>query len=200
MDGGTERHIDRAACLTHNVADTYRADNPKSSSWLEADTFTFRKNGGGGVDTVVKLEDITRVEGDLHIYTCVQEGSWNRIYTHSKVAIIDDQWLIVGSANWSYRSMQYDGEISAFIDNPGLAQAALQRLLGHYDEVTALDVNNIEAEACTNLAGALGTNAVRQAAIANRYIVLPLNHVDLPNFGFPRVRPGVMDAPNYTWI
>lgn len=199
MVNGVEQHIDRANCVTWTVVDTYQADNPTASSWLEGDTLTFRRNGGGGIDTVVKLEDISRVDSALHIYTCMNVTARARIYTHSKVAIIDNRWLIVGSANWSYRSMQYDGEISAFIDNPALAQNTLQRLLGHYDTATPLTVNNIEAEACTNLAGVLGTNLVRQAAINNQYVVLPLGHTTQPGFGLPRVKPGMMEAPNYTW-
>lgn len=54
-------------------------------------------------------------------------------YPHSKLAIFDDEVMVVGSANWTHRSMEYDGEISAFIKgNP--VSAARARLLDHWLE------------------------------------------------------------------
>jgi phosphatidylserine/phosphatidylglycerophosphate/cardiolipin synthase-like enzyme len=38
-------------------------------------------------------------------------------YPHSKLALFDDRYALVGSSNWTYRSMEYDGEITTMIDD-----------------------------------------------------------------------------------
>ena len=53
-------------------------------------------------------------------------------YPHSKVAIIDDQYVMVGTSNWTYRSMQYDGEITLEIDDGAFAQAVRAQLFAHW--------------------------------------------------------------------
>lgn len=51
----------------------------------------------------------------LRIYTPVTEGGED-IYVHSKIMIVDDEWLRVGSANLNNRSMGLDGECDLLID------------------------------------------------------------------------------------
>lgn len=53
-------------------------------------------------------------------------------YPHSKVALIDDRFVIVGTSNWTYRSMQYDGEITLEIDSGAFAQGVRAQLFNHW--------------------------------------------------------------------
>lgn len=59
-------------------------------------------------------------------------------YPHSKLACFDDDMLVVGTSNWTYRSMQYDGEISLFIQDmaiaPNFVTAARDRLFQHWNQ------------------------------------------------------------------
>ncbi len=49
---------------------------------------------------------------------------------HAKVALIDDQWLMVGSANFDIRSMRLNFELNSFIRDPEQA-AKLEAVLAH---------------------------------------------------------------------
>jgi phosphatidylserine/phosphatidylglycerophosphate/cardiolipin synthase-like enzyme len=54
-------------------------------------------------------------EGRFRIYTPVTQGGED-IYVHSKVTIVDDRMLRVGSANLNNRSMGLDSECDVMID------------------------------------------------------------------------------------
>ena len=47
---------------------------------------------------------------------------------HAKVGLIDDQWLMVGSANFDVRSMQLNFELNALVRDPERA-AELEAIL-----------------------------------------------------------------------
>lgn len=201
--GGGPRTVDPAACNAWVVTDPYDDARPTDERWFAADRLVFT---AAGVTTRVPFQQITGVESSLHFYSVFNLATGQNIYTHSKVAIIDDE-LIVGSANWSYRSMQYDGEMSAFTSSNHLATNALAGLLAHYDTATALNVNIIDAEAQTNVDGMTGANAIRQIMINNQTIVLPVCAwvpADLgleASLALPRNPPGFFDTPpNHTWL
>jgi len=190
---GTVRQIQRALCDTWNVVDSYDTDAPTATRWLDEDALVFHTAGDPPGDTRVTFDRITKVTGTFYFYTSVYGANHGRnIYNHSKVAVIDDRYLLVGSSNWSYRSMQYDGEMTAFIDNPALAQASLARLFAHYDEHTPTDVNNVHVVADANLVQYIA--GTRHA----QYILFPLNHHLMPNFSLPRVKPGITSG-DHTW-
>ena len=42
--------------------------------------------------------------------------------THSKVLIIDEKYVIIGSTNWSYYSLTHNNESSVIIESPELAR------------------------------------------------------------------------------
>lgn len=93
-------------------------------------------------DFSAKLTDVTSISNDFEIYAPVRArrrpsttrtpGDLTQLYVHSKLALIDDQVLAVGSANWTFRSMDYDGEIMAFVEHP-LALDVRRRLFSHYN-------------------------------------------------------------------
>jgi len=64
----------------------------------------------------------------------VDQRYWT--YPHSKLAIFDDRYTIIGSSNWTYRSMQYDGEIALEIDNQAFTTALRDRLFTHWRQPT----------------------------------------------------------------
>lgn len=59
-------------------------------------------------------------------------------YPHSKLAIFDDDFLVVGTSNWTYRSMQYDGEITLMIHDtaiaPNFVTTARDDLFEHWNQ------------------------------------------------------------------
>lgn len=60
----------------------------------------------------------------------IPRGGWT--YPHSKLAIFDDQYTIIGTSNWTYRSMQYDGEIALEIDDQAFTTNLRNRLFTHW--------------------------------------------------------------------
>jgi phosphatidylserine/phosphatidylglycerophosphate/cardiolipin synthase-like enzyme len=54
------------------------------------------------------------------------------IYIHSKLALFDDKIAVVGSANYSQRSMRVDGELSVFVNDAPTALAIRQQLFTHW--------------------------------------------------------------------
>ena len=73
----------------------------------------------GGKTSWVYLSKIKTIESRTFcMYAPLLAGTQGQSpYVHSKIALIDDKVAFVGSSNWTYRSMQYDGEISALIEN-----------------------------------------------------------------------------------
>lgn len=66
------------------------------------------------------------------LYTAEQDKKrgwcYKPIYVHAKVAIVDDAWFTVGSANLNGRGMEGDSEINAQVRDPDLARALRLRL------------------------------------------------------------------------
>ncbi|HSP78188.1 MAG TPA: phospholipase D-like domain-containing protein, partial [Myxococcaceae bacterium] len=196
-DTNTLQVIDRSTCASWEVVDTYDTNSSTplvSNRWLEQDCLRFRLNLGGPL-TTVPLHKITRVDGDLHFYSCFATDLTN-IYVHSKVALFDDQWLVCGTSNWSYRSMQYDGEIAAIVDSQPVAQGALAALLNHYNPGYAVNPATMEAAAIFNLQH-LRTHHAHHGAAA--YALLPLFHHQVGRLNFGMALPSVSEGPNFTW-
>ena len=45
------------------------------------------------------------------------DNAYDDIYVHAKVALIDDEWMTIGSANTGPRSLQYNTELNAFTND-----------------------------------------------------------------------------------
>ncbi|MCA9651124.1 MAG: phosphatidylserine/phosphatidylglycerophosphate/cardiolipin synthase family protein, partial [Myxococcales bacterium] len=204
--GGGEVQVQAAACALAQVNDTYDAADPwgVTRRWIDGDDFTYRLAAGGG-NVRVPLDKITRVDGDFHFYSAYNMGGGD-IYKHAKIAIFDDRYMACGTSNWSYRSMQYDGEISAIIDSPAIAQGALRRLLDHFNPprggLAPLTPANIQAEAVANLRAWDGHIPVRLAALGGAgWILVPMNHFSIhPNIALSAAKPDIKEAPNFTWF
>jgi phosphatidylserine/phosphatidylglycerophosphate/cardiolipin synthase-like enzyme len=64
--------------------------------------------------------------------------AWVPIYVHAKLAIIDDAFTTLGSANINYRSMNVDSEINIALENGQIASGLRQQLWGlHTSSISA---------------------------------------------------------------
>ncbi|MDX6366327.1 MAG: hypothetical protein QOK30_1403 [Nocardioidaceae bacterium] len=70
-------------------------------------------------------------------------GQAVQVYVHAKVAVIDDRWLTVGSANLNEHSLFNDTEMNVLTCDPGLARETRLRL---WSEHTERAVEELEGE------------------------------------------------------
>jgi phosphatidylserine/phosphatidylglycerophosphate/cardiolipin synthase-like enzyme len=110
--------------INHPKSELFEAN----TTWSYFQAEVFRRlsaaNGGNSVMYAASTNH-TRTSSSGITYKC-----WP--YPHSKLAIFDDRYLVIGSANWTYRSMEYDGEISAIVDHSTTVSAISRRLLRHW--------------------------------------------------------------------
>ena len=78
----------------------------------------------------------------MSLFTKDEDGEVVPIYVHAKVAIIDDQWLTIGSANCSERSFELDTELNCFISNPIVAKSFRKRLWSEHLEIDQENLGN----------------------------------------------------------
>ncbi len=67
------------------------------------------------------------------------------VYVHAKVAVIDDHWLIVGSANLNAHSLFNDTEMCVVTDDAGLARSTRVRLWAEHLEMDEAEVDAASA-------------------------------------------------------
>ena len=77
---------------------------------------------GGSTD----LKNIIGFDGDVPLYTKIRQPAGGSrqwpVFIHSKVAIFDDEYAAIGSANFNPRSMYTDGELTAFIHGAAVTE------------------------------------------------------------------------------
>lgn len=206
-DPTLERHVDRNGAGTWNVIDSYDGSTGATlkphQRWLLNDALEIDNAAGDGTKKVA-FTRITKVVGQFYFFTTLRKvpGDIDQPTIHSKLAIIDDEHLVVGTSNWTYRSMQYDGEIATFnrcppAGAPTFVTEARDRLLAHYDQRTPLWLDDT------------GDNFM-EVGLRNidlydripdlRYILIPLYHPDGGNLGAVREAPGLSSMPSYQWI
>ena len=61
------------------------------------------------------------------------------VYVHSKICIVDDRWLTIGSANLNERSMFNDSEVNVVTLDEGLARSTRLRLWEEHLETSEVD-------------------------------------------------------------
>jgi phosphatidylserine/phosphatidylglycerophosphate/cardiolipin synthase-like enzyme len=72
---------------------------------------------------MVAIEDW--VYDDIYFYD-------QQVNTHSKLRLVDDRYLSVGSCNWNNRGYLYEGELDVAILDEGVASSAGARILDNY--------------------------------------------------------------------
>ncbi len=79
----------------------------------------------------------------------------NKVYTHSKLIVVDNERVILGSANWTYSALSSGNESSVMINSKGFAQSVLK------------DAQNIETE---TLSEPLDKNQILKVPIAREFM------------------------------
>jgi phosphatidylserine/phosphatidylglycerophosphate/cardiolipin synthase-like enzyme len=109
------------------------------NSWMERDQIRWGNSALPCSGESARIADIASFEGGIRFYAPVRTtgpGTWQPIYVHSKLALIDDSVCLCGSANFNYRSMVYDGELSAFVMNASEVRRIREQLFAHYNMTT----------------------------------------------------------------
>ncbi len=173
--------VQRAQCSRWQLAN--RADDwttmrsvtsTFSNRWMEEDALLVQGRRDAE-PTVVRLDTISAVDTDFCFYTAVN-GAGQDIYIHSKLALFDDQVAAVGSANYNFSSMTYDGELTAFVSgDPRAAQAIRQQL---FDAWNMRDAAHWDADVAAPRGGPA---AVRVEALG--MIDFPARSVEAVTFG-----------------
>jgi phosphatidylserine/phosphatidylglycerophosphate/cardiolipin synthase-like enzyme len=106
------------------------------NAWLADSEIEWGNAVGSGVSTdQAPFSDIIGFTGGVELYAPVRAtsgSSYDHVYIHSKLALIDDQIAIIGSANFNYRSLLYDGEISAVVTDPAKVSQIRTRLFSEW--------------------------------------------------------------------
>lgn len=63
---------------------------------------------------------------------------------HSKLAIADDRWISVGSANLDIRSLEVNFEVAMFLDDPAMAASLNRHLLPFFEVSKLIDLKELE--------------------------------------------------------
>ena len=78
-----------------------------------------------------KLRNDMKIPGlNTVIATIVAKDEWQEVYVHSKVTIMDDTFMFIGSANLNLRSMHLDTELGIITECRQVAQDLRQQLWG----------------------------------------------------------------------
>lgn len=101
---------------------------------------------------VKRLQEADRGRGIVSFYAPYASGpaagaeafSYRSIYVHAKVAVIDDEWFTVGSANLNERGLFNDSEINVLVRDPAMARSFRLQLWAEHlgmerDEVAAME-------------------------------------------------------------
>jgi phosphatidylserine/phosphatidylglycerophosphate/cardiolipin synthase-like enzyme len=94
----------------------------------------------GDDDTRGVLAELIEADGESErLLACAVYARSGRrsdpIYVHAKVAIVDDRWLTVGSANLNEHSLFNDTEMNVVAHNPDLARRTRERLWAEHLEL-----------------------------------------------------------------
>jgi phosphatidylserine/phosphatidylglycerophosphate/cardiolipin synthase-like enzyme len=100
------------------------------------------------------------------------------IYVHAKIAIVDDKWLTIGSANLNEHSLFNDTEMNVVANDPELARSTRLRLWSEHLELPVDEIPDDPAAAVDEL-----WRPISEEQLELRLAGKPLTHrlVRLPN-------------------
>ena len=75
----------------------------------------------------------------------------DQLYVHAKVAVVDDRWLTIGSANLNAHSFFNDTEVNVAVADPELARATRLRLWAEHLELPVDEVAGAPADVVDRL-------------------------------------------------
>jgi phosphatidylserine/phosphatidylglycerophosphate/cardiolipin synthase-like enzyme len=110
----------------------------------------------GGDDTRGQLADLIECDGGAGrvlacTITALGELGPCPVYVHSKLAIVDDRWLTVGSANLNEHSLFNDTEANIVCCDPSVARATRLRVWAEHLEMSEGDVSGPTAKVVDEL-------------------------------------------------
>jgi phosphatidylserine/phosphatidylglycerophosphate/cardiolipin synthase-like enzyme len=97
----------------------------------------------GGDDTRGQLGVLVEADDADRMFACtVYAGSTRpeRVYVHSKITIVDDRWLTIGSANLNEHSLFNDSEMNVVACDPALVRDTRERLFGEHLDLPPAEV------------------------------------------------------------
>jgi phosphatidylserine/phosphatidylglycerophosphate/cardiolipin synthase-like enzyme len=105
----------------------------------------------GEEDTRGQLQFLLDADGGAERFTAstisaVEGDNVERVYVHAKVAIVDDRWLTIGSANLNGRGLFNDTEANVVTHDPGLARQTRLRLWSEHMGLSGEEVGGDPAE------------------------------------------------------
>lgn len=141
------------------------------------------KPNSGSDDTRGVLGDLIAADADAgRVLACTlyaRSGSVaDPIYIHAKIAIIDDTWLTLGSANLNEHSLFNDTEMNIVTHDPELARHTRLRLWSEHLELTPEQIPSNPIQAIDDLWGPISKDQFQRRVEGK-----PLTHrlVRLPN-------------------
>ena len=141
------------------------------------------KPNSGADDTRGVLGDLIEADSDAgRLLACTlyaRSGNLaDPVYIHAKIAIIDDNWLTLGSANLNEHSLFNDTEMNIVSHDPELAQQTRLRLWAEHLELPVDEIPADPIQAIDNLWKPISKNQLERRDAGQ-----PLTHrlVRLPN-------------------
>jgi phosphatidylserine/phosphatidylglycerophosphate/cardiolipin synthase-like enzyme len=148
--------------------------NPPSDEFRMVIVLPAHPNTGAD-DTRGQLGVLASADVDRRLLACTLiargEAGQAPVYVHAKVAVIDDRWLTVGSANLNEHSMFNDTEVNLTVDDAALATATRRQLWAEHLE---LPLEAVAGDAATLVDDVWWPTATEQ--LERRRTGLPLTH------------------------
>jgi phosphatidylserine/phosphatidylglycerophosphate/cardiolipin synthase-like enzyme len=103
------------------------------------------KANNGQEDTRGQLALLADADRDAHrlLATTIAARTgrtFDRVYVHAKIAVVDDRWMTIGSANLNAHSLFNDSEMNIVTCDPGVARDTRLRLWAEHLERDVADV------------------------------------------------------------
>lgn len=160
---------------------TDKLRDPPSDDFRVVVLLPARANDGADVSRGQVAALIHADDGNERFLACTvyaREGKLRDIvYVHSKIGIVDDRWLTIGSANLNAHSLFNDTEMNVTALDPDLARATRLRLWAEHLEREESEVDRPTAEVIDELWRPIGTDQLERLEagepLTHRLVLLP---------------------------
>ena len=133
------------------------------------------KPNSGSDDTRGMLACLIEADDDERVLACTLFARSGKhvdpVYIHAKIAIIDDEWLTLGSANLNEHSLFNDTEMNVVARDPELARETRLRLWAEHLELEVGEIPDDPARAVDEL-----WKPISKEQLDRRAAALPLTH------------------------
>lgn len=125
-----------------------KLENPPNDDFRVLVLLPARANDGADISRGQVAALINAADGSTRFLACTIYARERRlrdpIYVHSKIGIVDDRWLTLGSANLNAHSLFHDTEVNVVMLDEGMARAARVRLWSEHLELSAEEIENVD--------------------------------------------------------